>query len=63
MKPQSTRYSFESNISVEPSHISNSAGAALCQHWAYQIIYQKNMEGNYEEKKICLACKEEVKGY
>lgn len=34
-----------------------------CPHWAYQIIYQKNMEGIYEEKKVCLECKNEVRGY
>jgi len=50
---------IESNIGIEPSYINNIA----CGHWAYQIIYQKNMEGLYEEKKICLECKGEVRGY
>jgi len=50
-------------MTVEPSYISNSAGATLCQHWEYQIIYRKNMEGNYEEKKICIQCREEIRGY
>lgn len=37
--------------------------AAPCLHFAYQTIYQKNMEGFYEEKKVCLHCKNEVLGY
>ena len=36
---------------------------APCGHWAYQIIYQKDYSGIYEEKKVCLMCKEEIKGY
>jgi len=34
-----------------------------CHHCAYQIVFQKNDVGAYEEKKICLECKNEVRGY
>jgi len=45
-------------MTVDPSYISTS-----CSHWEYQIIYRMNTEGLYEEKKICLACKQEIRGY